>query len=117
MLELQPVERGIAATGAQQFFVTAGLHDTPSLNHQDGVGMHDGGQPVRDHQRRAATAKFGDRVLHVAFRLRVERGGRLIEQDDRRIAHQSTRDGDALTLTARKLEAVFADGGIVTQRK
>ena len=53
--------------------------------------------------------KFGDRFLDVALGFRIERRGRLVEQDDRRVLDQRARDRDALALAAGKLHAVLAD--------
>src|SRR5690606_33400096 len=52
-------------------------------------------------------------VLHQPFRFRIERGGRLVEQDDRRILYQRAGDGDALAFATRELRATFAHGRIV----
>src|ERR1700761_1933935 len=41
---LQAKERGIAATAAQQIVMAAALDDLAALDHQDGVGVHDGVQ-------------------------------------------------------------------------
>ena len=79
--------------------------------------MHDRREPVRDHQRGAALAQFGDRFLHVVLGFRVERRGRLVEQDDRRILDQRARDRDALALSAGELQAVLADRRVVAVRE
>src|SRR5688572_10025969 len=42
VLELQPIERGVAAALAQQLVVAAGFHDRSVLDHADAVGMRDG---------------------------------------------------------------------------
>src|SRR5215813_5801670 len=54
LVELQLVEERVAPVVAQQLVVPAGFHDVPAIDHQDAVGMHDGGEPMRDRQRRAA---------------------------------------------------------------
>src|SRR6202034_622469 len=82
LLQLQPVERGVAAASAQQLVVAAGLDDQAILDHENAIGMHDGRQPVRDDERGPALAEFADCLLHVALRFRIERGSRLVEQDD-----------------------------------
>ena len=115
--QLQAIERGVAAALAQQLVVPAGFDHRAVLDHQDAVGMHDGGQPVRDHQRGAALAQFGDRLLHVALGFGIERSGRLVEQDDRRILDQRARDLDALALPAGELQAVLADRRVVALRE
>src|SRR5438270_14067894 len=45
---LQPEERSIAAAAAQQIVMPAALDDFAGLDHQNGIGMHDGVQPVCD---------------------------------------------------------------------
>ena len=79
--------------------------------------MHDGGKPMRDDERRAPFAQFGDRLLHVALGFGVERRGRFVEQDDRRVFDQRPRYGDALALAAGQLHAVLADRRVVTGGK
>ena len=70
---------------------------------------------MRDHDRGAPLAQFGDRLLHVALGFGVERRGRLVEQDDRRVLDQRARDRDALALAAGKLQAVLADRRVVAR--
>src|SRR6185437_12169180 len=41
--------------------------------------------------------------------LRIERRGRLVEDEDRRILEDDPRDGDALALAAGQLDAALAD--------
>ena len=48
-------------------------------------------------------------VLHQRFALGIERGGRLVEQEQRRLAQNGARDGDALALAARQRDAALAD--------
>src|SRR5262245_42681527 len=100
LLELQLVEHCVAPIVAQEFVVAAGLHHAAAVDHQDALGMHDGCEPMRDRNGGAAAAELGNRFLHMALGLGVERGGGFIEQDDRRVLDQRTRDCDALALAA-----------------
>ena len=59
--------------------------DAAVVHHHDAVRLEHGGQAMRDHQRGAAFHQPLERVLHGALALRVERGRRLVEQQDRRI--------------------------------
>ena len=43
----------------------------------------------------------------------IERRGRLVEQDQRRILDQRARDRDALALAARKAQPALADQRVV----
>ena len=60
-----------------------------------------GRQPVRDHQRGAALHDLVERLLHQRLALRIERAGRLVEQQDRRVAQDRPGDGDPLPLAGR----------------
>src|SRR5258705_8594943 len=83
-LELQLMEQRVAPVVAQQLVVLAGLHHMAVVDHQDAVGVHDGGEPMRDRQRGAAAAELCDRLLDVALGLGVERGGCFGAQNDLR---------------------------------
>jgi len=85
MLQLQPVERRVAAALAQQLVVAAGFDHLARLDHQDAVGVHDSGEPVRDHDGGAALAELGDRLLHMMLGFGIERCSGLVEQDDGRV--------------------------------
>ena len=56
-------------------------------------------------------------LAHLQFGFRIERGGGLVEQDDRRVLDQRARDGDALALAAGELQAVLADRRVVAARE
>ena len=100
---LQAEERGIAAAAAQQIVMPAALDDLAALDHQNGVGVHDGVQAMGDDDGGAVLAEMLDRLLHLLFGFRIQRRGGFIEQDDRRILDQRAGDGDALALAAGQL--------------
>ena len=79
--------------------------------------MGDGVQPVGDGDGGAALAQMRHRVLHQPLGFGIERGGGLVEQDDRRVLDQRARDRDALALAAGKLRAALADRRVVAGRK
>ena len=85
---LQAEERGIAAAAPQQIVVQAALDDLAALDHQNGVGVHDGMQAMGDDDGGAVLAEMFDRLLHLLFGFRIECRGGFIEQDDRRILDQ-----------------------------
>ena len=97
---LQAEERGVAAAAPQQIVMQAALDDLAALDHQNGVGVHDGVQAVGDHDGGAVLAEMVDRFLHGFFGFRIQRRGGFIEQDDRRVLDQRPRDRDALALAA-----------------
>ena len=56
------------------------LDQAPLVEHDDPVGRADGGEAVRDYQRGPAAGQVGERGVHRALGLRIERAGRLVEQ-------------------------------------
>ena len=56
-------------------------------------------------------------VLDVALGPGVERAGRLVEHQDRRVLQQRARDADPLLLAARQLQPALADHGVVAVRQ
>src|SRR5690606_5751194 len=86
------------------------LVDDPPVEHVDlAVRVIRVARIVRDHaDRRAVGVQLGEERHHRLAVLRVEVTGRLVREQDRRLADQRTRDRDALLLTARKLRRVVA---------
>ena len=87
------------------------LHDAAPLEHVDPVGVHDGGEPVRDeHRHHVAVARhLADGAGDLLLGERVERGGRLVEDQEVRPAQQRARDRQALLLAPRDLHPALAD--------
>jgi hypothetical protein len=67
---------------------------------------------INDGPRRkgAAFAQAVEGPQHGGFRFRVERGGRFVEDEDRRIFQEGAGERETLALTAREGDAAFADG-------
>src|SRR5947209_851371 len=93
------------------------LDDFAALNHQYGVGMHDGVQPMGDDNGGAVLAEMLDRFLDLLFGFRIKRCGRFVEQDDWGVLHERAGDRDALALSSRQLGAVLADRRVVAEGK
>ena len=79
------------------------------VHHQDAVAGQHRGEPVRDHERGAVAHQFFQRGLHQRLALGIERRGRLIEQQQRRVAQDGAGDRDALALAARQRHAALAE--------
>ena len=77
--------------------------------HDDAVETPHRRQPVRDRDDGAAAHQAAERFADRLFGFAVERGGRLVEQQERRVLEKGAGDGDALALAAGKLDAAFAD--------
>ena len=84
------------------------LDDPAGIEHQDDIGCLYGGQPMRHHDRGAVHHQRTERRPHKLLADRVEMRRGLVEHQDRRVLQEGTRDGDALPLTTRKLNAPLA---------
>src|SRR5713101_3310771 len=107
--ELQAVERGVASALAQQFIVPAEFDHAAVLDDEDAIGIHDGMQPMRDHDSRSSATEMLDGALHLPLGFGIERSGGLVQEDDRGILEQRARNRDALALAAGELGSVLAD--------
>ena len=83
----------------------------PLLQHDDAVEIAQRRKPVRDRDHGAAAHQPAERLADRFLGFAVERGGRLVEQQDRRILQERARDGDALALAAGQFHAAVADHG------
>ena len=91
----------------------AALHN-PSLRDDDNLPcVPHGVEPMRDHDDRLAFRQRFHRLLQTVFVLGIDIRRRLVEDDDRRVLQDGTRNGNALALTARKARATVSDHSIV----
>ena len=85
------------------------FNDPAILQHHDQVRIDDGRKPVGDGDDGAALPHFLQGILNIALCLAVERAGCFVQQQDRRVFQQGSRNAHALLFTARQLEPAFAD--------
>ncbi len=107
----------VQTAGGQQVFVGTALGDVAAVEHEDGVGLSDGGEAVGNDDHRAAHHQVGQRVLHQHLRLRIEGRSGLVEDQDRAGSQQGAGDGDALALAHREEVPPFADHRVVAPGK
>jgi hypothetical protein len=55
-----------------------------------------------------------ERRLHQPLAFRIERARGFVQEQDRRVAQDRARDGDALALPTRESRAPFTEEGVVT---
>src|SRR5664279_1406755 len=84
--ELQCVQPSIEAAEGEQLGVRALLDDAPGVEGDDTAGPLDRRQAVRDDEAGAPAHQRLERLLHEALRFRIERRGRFVEDQDRRVA-------------------------------
>ncbi len=102
---------------ADKLGMAAALDDLAVIQHQDFVGIHHRGKPVRDDQRGAVPGDLAQRALDFAFGAGVQRGRRFVQQQDRRVLQDGAGDGDALLLAAGKFQPALAHHGFIAQRQ
>ena len=78
------------------------FHDVAMVHDQNHVRIADGGQTVRDHERRTVHGQRVHGLLNQLFRTRIDRRGGLVENQNRRILNHGSRNGEQLLLTLRK---------------
>ena len=102
----QLVQPRVGAIGSlNELVVAPHFHDVAPLEHDDRIGATNGREPMRDHKRRAIQQERGERVLHQALRFRVERRGRFVQDQDRRVLEQGAGDRQPLALPAQRAAA------------
>src|SRR4051794_21880188 len=72
------------------------------MEHDDAVGALDGRKTMRDDDRGAIAHHALDGLLDELFGLRVNRTGRLVKDEQRRVESQRTRKRDELLLSDRE---------------
>ena len=87
------------------------LDDAPAIHEDDAVGDLAGKAHLvsDDDHGDAGLGQLLHHVEHLADHLRVERRGRLVEQQHLRLHGQRPGDADALLLPAGKLRRIFVD--------
>ena len=89
--------------------MAAHFDDLAMVEHDQAVHRGDGREAMGDGDHGLAGHQPGEALLDRRFHFRVERRGRLVEDEDRRILEEHAGDGDALALAAGKLGAALAD--------
>ncbi len=93
------------------------LDDAAVVEDDQVVHGRDRTQPVRDDQRGPALHQLPQRLLHEGLALGVQRAGRLVEEQDGRVAQDRPGQCDPLTLPAREFDAAFPDHRVEARRE
>src|SRR3954453_22244237 len=116
LLFVRADDRAVARQRREQLFVRTGVDDAAALEVDDPVGEADRRQAVGHHdQRRIELAP--ERVQDVRLDHRVDRGRRVVEDQDARRAGERPGQSDPLPLPARQRVASLADHRVVAVRQ
>ncbi len=75
------------------------------IQHDDAIGIDHRREPMRDDQRRTATAHAFERILDFLFGIAVQRRRGLVEHEDRRALENGAGNGHALLFATGQLQA------------
>ena len=91
--------------------------DATLVDHHRAIRALHRRQAVRDDQHRTVLRSAVDRRLHEGFALGIERAGRFVQKQDRRVLQQRACDRDALALSAGQAHAALAELGVIAVRQ
>src|SRR5581483_12314533 len=77
-LRLQVEHRAVASAERHELVVRAELDHAPLLEHADAIRMADGGEPVRNQDRRAVAGRLENAIEDLGLAPHVELRGRLV---------------------------------------
>ena len=97
----------------EQLVVGAAVDDPPRVHDDDLVGERDRREAVGDDEGRPAGHRLAQAALDRRLGGRVDRRGRVVEDQDPRVGDQRPGDRDALALPAGERQAALADDGLV----
>jgi hypothetical protein len=86
------------------------LDDLAMLQHVDAVGGPQAREAMRDQQDRASGREFAYAIEELVLRARVERGRRLVQDDEGSAAEKGASQRDALPLADGQLLPALEDG-------
>ena len=100
-----------AAVVRHQFLMGPALDFTTAVEHDDQVAVPDGAEAMGDDQASDASAAQG--FVDAQFGEGIERAGRLVENQDGGIRHQSPGDFETLLLAAAEVAPALQHGSVV----
>src|SRR3569832_1527104 len=95
----------------------AALDDAVVVHYENLIGIDDGGAAMGDDERGVIGRDIAKLGQYRLLRFRIQRRGRLVEDQDARIFEYHPRDRHALLLAARELEAALTDLRLVALRQ
>ena len=117
LLGLGPHQPAVGTVVLDELLVRAAFDDPAVLEDQDAVGTDHAREAVRQDERGAAGHQAIEGFLDDGLVLGVDRGEGLVEDQDRSVAQERSRDRQALALAARELGPALADEGGIARRQ
>src|SRR3989344_4412766 len=110
-------ELRINPASGDKLLVRSLLRYLPVFEHNNAVHFPQRREPVRNRDDRLPFHQLAERLLDFHFALTIERRGRLVEQEYRRVFQYCAGNWDALAFAAGELDAALADHRAVAGRK
>ena len=95
----------------------AALDDLAVFQHENRVGIAHGRQAVGNNEHRPSVHQAVEAALDELLRAGIDGGGRLVENQHRRLGNRRPRDGQQLPLALREVRAVGIEQGVVALRQ
>ena len=97
-----------------QFNVNAFFYNFSVIHHQNLIGIPNRGQPVCNDNQRLIFYQSADGLLQMHLVFRVNAGGCLVKQDNRRVLEHGAGDGDPLLFSTGQGGAAFANYRVIS---
>ena len=110
-------QHAVQAAPPPQLGVRSGVDHRTRIDDDDAIRESQRGPAVRDEDRRAPAGDAAQGRVDLLFDPSVDRRRCVVEQQDAGIGEQRPRERDALPLTTRQRQALFADHGVVAVRQ
>ena len=107
----------IARATRDEFSVATFVHHSPGIEHDHAVGQSHGGRAMCNQDRCAAGHHRPQRSMDRFLGRGVHRRRRVIKHQNAWVAHDRSRQGNALALAARECETAFTNDGVDTLGK
>ena len=109
LLVLQLVQAVVNAALREKFLMSALFAQAAFVEHQNAVGVLNGAQAMRDHQRGAAGQQTVQRFANQQFRFGIHAGGSFVKNQEARIVRKGSRKINELALSNGKRGAALVD--------
>ncbi len=111
---LQGPEVGVQAISGHQVPVRSFLMNTAFVHDQDPVKILHAAKPVRNEKAASSDCELEQALQDVGLCQGVQVGGRLVQDQERRVLEDDSRDSEALPFAGAQGGAVLADERAIT---